>query len=220
MTVGRTADWWHKLQRAPKLVCLARTFPKHAQELGNPVPSEPIFFLKSPSSVIRDGAAIRLPAVSHLVHHEAEVAAVIRSPLQHASSNHVLDALLGFTVLNDVTARDLQRDDNGRFSRAKSFDTFCPMSQELITDVDWQKLSIGCTVNGETRQMGSLTQLVQSPFELIAWLSTQLQLLPGDVVALGTPHGVGPLCSGDQLSTTLYVDGQPRLQINNAVHRP
>ena len=187
---AEASRWWSELRHAPKLVCLARTFPKHAEELGNPIPQEPIFFLKAPSTLIGDGETIVLPAESQLVHHEAEIALIVSRELMQADELDAAAAIQGYTILNDVTARDIQRAEGGRFGRAKSFDTFCPMSDRLVTDVPWQTLSVGCSVNGQQRQFGRLTQMSKTPIQLLAWVSHQMTLHPGDIVSLGTPSGV------------------------------
>ena len=206
-----------QLRESPKLICLARTFPKHAAELGNAVPTDPLFFLKSGSSVVGDGDFIKLPHGVGVVHHEGEIAVVLAGSLSHASKMDVADAITGYTVLNDVTARSVQSTESGRFSRAKSYDTFCPMSDELVTGVSWRRLSVRCLVNGELRQRGSLCDMYMEPFELIAWVSRHLTLNAGDVVSLGTPPGVNCLLAGDELQTMLCVDEQPTICISNRV---
>lgn len=211
------SDWWLQLRQTPKLVCLARTFPKHAQELGNRVPDTPLYFLKSPTSIIGDGEAIRRPVSSDLIHHEAEVAVVLKHALRQGTEDAAMRSIAGYTLLNDVTARDIQRAEDGRFCRAKSFDSFCPMSSEMIEGVDWKQLSVGCQVNGNVRQRGALTDMFMSPCALLSWLSHQLSLSAGDVIALGTPPGVGALENGDLLTTNLYVDGERRLTLKNPV---
>ena len=205
--------WWLELRHTPKLVCLARTFPKHAQELGNRVPTTPLYFLKSPSSIIADGDTIVLPPASSLVHHEAEIAVVIKRALSNGTENDAKESIAGYTLLNDVTARDIQRAEDGRFCRAKSFDSFCPLTSELLASVDWETLSVGCSVNGEVRQLGALTEMFMNPYALLSWLSRQITLSAGDVIALGTPPGVGPLEDGNLLETSLYVNGEPRLAL-------
>ena len=128
-----------------------------------------------------------------------------------------MQSVRGFTLLNDVTARDIQQNEGGRFCRAKSFDSFCPMSLEILERIAWQNLSVSCSVNGQLRQHGKLTEMFMTPFALLSWLSVQLTLNPGDVVALGTPPGVGVIKHGDSLETVLYADSQPRLTLTNPV---
>ena len=205
------------LRESPKLICLARTFPKHAAELGNAIPTDPIFFLKSGSSVIGDGDLIELPRDIGVVHHEGEIAVVLATSLTHATKADAAAAIAGYTVLNDVTARSVQSAEGGRFSRAKSYDTFGPISDELMTEVSWRRLSVRCLVNGELRQCGSLCDMYIEPFELIAWVSHHLTLNTGDVISLGTPPGVNELLDGDLLETMLCVDDQPAICIRNRV---
>ena len=209
--------WWSSLRQAPKLVCLARTFPKHAEELGNAIPQEPIFFLKASSAIIGDGEDIIIPSSARIVHHEAEVAVVLKHSLYRSSSSDAALAIAGYTVLNDITARDIQRMENGRFSRAKSFNTFCPMSTVLLEDLDWRSLSVGCSVNDEVRQYGALTEMSQTPTELLSWVSFQMRLSPGDVVSLGTPDGVAEVTPGDRLLTQLFIDGTSAIRLCNPV---
>ena len=217
MSTGHHGKWWQALRNAPKLVCLARTFPKHAEELGNPEPIEPLYFLKSTSSIIGDGDIIRLPIQSALIHHEGEIAVVIQKRLCSATIEESMRSVRGFTLLNDVTARDVQQTEGGRFCRAKSFDSFCPMSLEVLETVSWQNLSVSCSVNGQRRQHGKLTEMFMTPFALLSWLSGQVTLNAGDVVALGPPPGVGAIRHGDLLETVLYADSKPRLTLTNPV---
>lgn len=195
-----------------KIVCLGRSFRDHAVELGNAVPESPLFFLKAPSAVIGPGEAIRLPRQSALVHHEAEVAVIIATRLSHCTPAEAEAGIGAWTVLNDVTARDLQQADNGRFTRAKGFDTFCPMS-----DVRLPTLPEGCRiqgfVNGQQRQNGALSDLLWTPGQALAAVSRVMSLLPGDVVSLGTPAGVGPLVAGDTVEVRL-VDAEGNLLIS------
>ena len=217
MSASSPSAWWLELRQTPKLVCLARTFPKHAEELGNQVPTTPLYFLKSPSAIIGDGDAVVLPTASRLVHHEAEIAVVMKCDLRHATESEARQSIAGYTLLNDVTARDIQKSEDGRFCRAKSFDSFCPLSSDFLENVNWERLSVGCRVNGVVRQYGGLTEMFMSPYALLSWLSCQLTLSAGDVVALGTPPGVGPLAAGDLLETSLYVKGTPTLTLRNPV---
>lgn len=201
-----------------KIVCLARSFRKHAEELGNAVPSEPLYFLKAPSALIGPGEAIRLPAASREVHHEAEVAVVVGRRLSRASAEEAFAAIAGWTVLNDVTARDLQKADGGRFTRAKGFDTFCPMASERLPALDWRRCRIQCRVDGALRQDGALSDLLWTPGEVLAAISGCMTLVPGDVVSLGTPDGVGPLVAGESVEVRLVgPDGATLLSLWNPV---
>jgi len=180
-----------------KVVCVGRNYPAHARELGQEVPREPLLFLKPSTAVIGPGETIRIPEASKEVHHEAELAAVIGRPLTHAvTAVEARAAIFGWTCLNDVTARDIQRAER-HFTRSKSFDTFCPIGPVVETDLDPAEAVVACRVNGEQRQRGRADQMVVDPYLLVAFASQVMTLLPGDVVSTGTPEGVGPLRRGD-----------------------
>ncbi|MEZ4472296.1 MAG: fumarylacetoacetate hydrolase family protein [bacterium] len=201
-----------------KIVCLGRSFRDHALELGNAVPTAPLFFLKAPTAVIGPGEAIRLPAASAEVHHEAEVAVIIGARLTACTPAEAEAGIGAWTVLNDVTARDLQRADGGRFTRAKGFDTFCPLADVRLPTLPWQACRIQCRVNGVVRQDGALSDLLWTPGEAIAAISAVMTLLPGDVVSLGTPAGVGPIIDGDEVEVRLVgPDGNPLISLSNPV---
>jgi 2-keto-4-pentenoate hydratase/2-oxohepta-3-ene-1,7-dioic acid hydratase in catechol pathway len=180
-----------------KIVCVGRNYREHAAELGNPMPSEPLLFLKAPSSLVGHGAAIELPAVSQRVEHEGELAAVIgRTCSRVSDAENPLDYVLGYTCLNDVTARDLQKRDV-QFTRAKSFDTFCPVGPFVETELDPLDVRVETRVNGEVRQRGRTSVMAFPVPYLIRYVSHVMTLLPGDVISTGTPAGVGPLAVGD-----------------------
>jgi 2-keto-4-pentenoate hydratase/2-oxohepta-3-ene-1,7-dioic acid hydratase in catechol pathway len=179
-----------------KIVCVGRNYRAHAKELGNEVPAEPLLFLKPPSSVVGPQGAIRCPEQSREVHHEAELGVVMARPLARASATEARVAVFGYTCLNDVTARDIQRAEK-QFTRAKGFDTFCPIGPVVETGVDPLDLSVVCRVNGEERQRGTTRDMVFDPFALLAFISSVMTLLPGDVIATGTPEGVGAIRRGD-----------------------
>lgn len=180
-----------------KIVCVGRNYAEHASELGNAVPTEPMLFLKAPSALLGSGEAIRLPAISEQVEHEAELAVVIgRECSNLGGEDDPLEFVAGFTCLNDVTARDLQRKD-GQFTRAKSFDTFCPVGPRTVKDVDVSDLTVLCRVNGEVRQEGRTSQMVFPVPYLIRYISRMMTLMPGDLIATGTPSGVSRLHPGD-----------------------
>lgn len=180
-----------------KIVCVGRNYADHAAELGNQVPKEPLLFLKAPSAIIADGESIRLPSQSNQVEHEGELAVVIgRTCHQISEDDDPLTYVKGFTCLNDVTARDLQKKDV-QFTRAKSFDTFCPIGPFIETEVDMQNARLITRVNGEERQSARLSQMVFPVDYLIRYISNAMTLLPGDVIATGTPSGVGKLQPGD-----------------------
>jgi 2-keto-4-pentenoate hydratase/2-oxohepta-3-ene-1,7-dioic acid hydratase in catechol pathway len=186
------------VRRPGKIVCVGRNYAEHAADLGNKVPERPLLFLKPPSAVIGDGDAIVLPELSHRVEHEGEIGVVLGSLLRHADEPAALAAIAGITCVNDVTARDLQKAD-GQWTRAKGFDTFCPMGPRLVTldALDLSALEVVCRVNGAERQRGRATDMVFAIPALLAYISHIMTLEPGDLVATGTPAGVGPLVAGD-----------------------
>jgi 2-keto-4-pentenoate hydratase/2-oxohepta-3-ene-1,7-dioic acid hydratase in catechol pathway len=180
-----------------KIVCVGRNYPEHAAELGNPIPQEPLIFLKPPSSVIGPEDAIRLPQISERVDYEGELAAVIGSAcFQLNSRQDARNFVAGYTCLNDVTARDLQKKDV-QFTRAKSFDTFCPIGPVIETEFNFASAWLETRVNGERRQHGRPAEMLFSVDVILRWITQVMTLFPGDVVALGTPPGVGPLRAGD-----------------------
>jgi 2-keto-4-pentenoate hydratase/2-oxohepta-3-ene-1,7-dioic acid hydratase in catechol pathway len=180
-----------------KIVCVGRNYREHAAELGNPMPSEPLLFLKAPSTIVGDGEAIELPELSQRVEHEGELAVVIgRRCRRLAPDEDPLSYVLGYTCLNDVTARDLQRKDV-QFTRGKSFDTFCPVGPHIETDLDPLDAQVTTRVNGHVRQQGRTSAMAFPVPYLIRYISHVMTLVPGDLIATGTPAGVGPLADGD-----------------------
>jgi 2-keto-4-pentenoate hydratase/2-oxohepta-3-ene-1,7-dioic acid hydratase in catechol pathway len=186
------------LPRPSKIVCVGRNYLEHARELGNDVPQEPLIFFKPPSSLVADGEAIVLPKASTRVEHEGEIAVVIGRRARGVRAADALRYVAGYAALNDVTARDLQRSDS-QWTRAKGFDTFCPLGR--ITPAgevgDPGALEVVCRVNGEVRQRGRAADMAFSVPVLIEYISAIMTLEPGDVIATGTPAGVGPLRAGD-----------------------
>jgi 2-keto-4-pentenoate hydratase/2-oxohepta-3-ene-1,7-dioic acid hydratase in catechol pathway len=174
----------------------------HAAEMGGEVPAEPVIFIKPNTTVIGDGDGIVLPQQSQNVHHEAELAVVISHLCRNVDVERAGEVILGYTCANDVTARDLQERD-GQWTRAKSFDTFCPIGPWIETELDTSNLAISCEVNDEVRQDGNTKDLVRSVHEMVAWISTVMTLLPGDVILTGTPAGVSPIVAGDEVSVTI-----------------
>lgn len=185
-----------------KIICIGRNYIAHAQEHDAEVPEVPLLFLKPPSSLIGPGDAIILPPQSHQVEHEAELVAVIGIRGRWISPENALNHVLGYTIGNDITARDLQRRD-GQWTRGKGFDTFCPIGPWIETDFDPADSLITCYVNGEMRQMASTRDMVFSVDQLIAFASSVMTLEPGDVLFTGTPAGVGPLSVGDNVEVTI-----------------
>jgi 2-keto-4-pentenoate hydratase/2-oxohepta-3-ene-1,7-dioic acid hydratase in catechol pathway len=184
--------------RPGKIVCVGRNYREHARELGNEVPAEPLLFLKPPSSVVGDGEAIVLPRASTQVEHEAEIGVVVGARLRRATEAEARDAVRAIVAVNDVTARDLQRRD-GQWTRAKGFDSFCPVGSPGDGVPSLDDITIVARVNGEERQRGSSADMVFPIPALLAYISQIMTLEPGDLVATGTPAGVGPLHEGDRV---------------------
>lgn len=179
-----------------KVVCVGLNYRAHAQEMGYALPEEPVIFLKPPTSVIGHGAEIRIPQGLDVVDYEAELAVVLGRRTRNVSVNEAAEHVLGFTCANDVTSRVLQQRD-GQWTRAKGFDTFCPLGPWVETDVDGGDLAIESYVNGELRQSSRTSDMVFSPYELVSFVSRVMTLLPGDVILTGTPSGIGPMSPGD-----------------------
>jgi 2-keto-4-pentenoate hydratase/2-oxohepta-3-ene-1,7-dioic acid hydratase in catechol pathway len=181
--------------RPTKIVCIGRNYAAHARELGNAVPERPLVFLKPPSALIGDGDTILLPGESQRVEHEAEIGIVIGRTARHVAGAEAEAFIAGYLPLNDVTARDLQKLDV-QFARSKGFDTFCPVGK-AVAHADWRKLEVIGRVNGAVRQHGSAADMIFGVPDLIAYVSRIMTLVPGDIIATGTPEGVGPLVDGD-----------------------
>jgi 2-keto-4-pentenoate hydratase/2-oxohepta-3-ene-1,7-dioic acid hydratase in catechol pathway len=187
------------VNRPGKIVCVGRNYAAHARELGNTVPERPLIFLKPPSSVIGDGDTIVLPPESQQVEHEAEIGVVIGRTLRRGDEAAARAAIAGITCVNDVTARDLQKADV-QFTRAKGFDTFCPVGPRILpvgADFDYAALEVWCRVNGAVRQHGRARDMAFNIPMLVAYISQVMTLEPGDLLATGTPEGVGALRAGD-----------------------
>ena len=181
-----------------KIVCVGRNYIEHAKELGNEVPKVPLIFLKPPSSIISDGDTIILPPQSTQVEHEGELVVVMGKRGRNITPENAKKHILGYTVGNDVTARDLQRSDN-QWTRGKGFDTFCPFGPWIDTEFDPADAILTCRVNGQMRQMASTRDMIFSIPTLIAYVSSVMTLEPGDLIFTGTPSGVGELKSGDEV---------------------
>jgi len=189
--------------RPGKIVCVGRNYAAHARELGNTVPERPLLFLKPPSAVIHNGEAIVLPPDSSRVEHEAEIGVVIGEQARNIAEEDADGVIAGILPLNDVTARDLQKLDV-QFTRAKGFDTFCPIGTPVSSKgVDWRELEVICRVNGEERQHGYARDMAFGIPFLVAYFSRIMTLLPGDIIATGTPEGVGPLVHGDTVEVQI-----------------
>jgi 2-keto-4-pentenoate hydratase/2-oxohepta-3-ene-1,7-dioic acid hydratase in catechol pathway len=189
--------------RPSKIVCVGRNYAGHARELGNPLPERPLLFLKPPSAIIYNGESIVLPLDSQQVEHEAEIGVVVGQRARHVAEAEAMNVVSGFLPLNDVTARDLQKIDT-QFTRAKSFDTFCPLGEEVPKfKSEWQDLEIICRVNGIERQHGKATDMVFGIPALIAFITKVMTLEAGDIIATGTPEGVAQLYPGDLVEVEL-----------------
>jgi 2-keto-4-pentenoate hydratase/2-oxohepta-3-ene-1,7-dioic acid hydratase in catechol pathway len=185
-----------------KIICVGRNYVEHAKEQGVEIPEIPLLFLKPPSAVIGHGQKIVLPPQSQQVEHEAELAVVISRTGRWISSDSALDYVLGYTIGNDVTARDLQRRD-GQWTRGKGFDTFCPLGPWLETEFDPSDALITCHVNREMRQMASTRDMIFTVRQLIAFVSSVMTLQPGDVLMTGTPAGVSQLLPDDTVEISI-----------------
>jgi len=185
-----------------KLVCVGRNYVEHAKELGNEVPKVPLIFMKPPSSIIGPTGMIILPPQSSQVEHEGELVIVIGKRGRHITAENARKHILGYTVGNDVTARDLQKTDT-QWTRAKGFDTFCPFGPWIDTEFDPADAVLTCRVNGQMRQMASTRDMVFNVGVLVAYISSVMTLEPGDLIFTGTPSGVGELKDGDEVSVEI-----------------
>lgn len=187
-----------------KIACVGRNYRAHAAELGNEIPQEPLIFLKPPSSLIASGENIRRPRISQRTDYEGELALVIGKKCHKLSKDE--DAkpyILGYTVLNDFTARDLQKQDS-QWTRGKGFDTFCPVGPLVTDEVDpWTGVTVETRVNGEIRQNGNTRDFIFPVDVVLRYISDFMTLLPGDIVSTGTPEGVGPVVAGDVIEVTV-----------------
>ena len=197
-----------------KIVCVGRNYAEHAKELGNEVPPEPLIFLKPPSSLIASGDAIVYPKISQRVDFEGELGVVIGKRARRVAAADARDYILGYTIVNDVTARDLQRKDV-QFTRGKSFDSFCPVGPCIVPkeQADFSSFHIRTLVNGDLKQNGSVTDMLFSVDSIIAYVTTFMTLEAGDLIATGTPPGVGPIAPGSKV--TIEITGIGALE--NAV---
>lgn len=196
-----------------KIVCVGRNYREHAAELGNKMPDEPLLFLKAPSAVIASGDAIELPKASQQVEHEGELGVVIgRRARNVAPHEDPLSYVFGYTCVNDVTARDLQRKDV-QFTRGKSFDTFCPVGPWIETDLDPSNVAVETRLNGEVKQKGNTADMAFPVSFLISYISEIMTLYPGDLVATGTPAGVSRMKHGDTVEVEVAGIGVLRNQV-------
>lgn len=179
-----------------KIVAVGLNYRDHAEEMKLPIPQEPIIFIKPPTAVIAHDEEIIYPPMSKRVDYEAELGVVIKKKAKNVTEKEARDYILGFTCFNDVTARDLQKRD-GQYTRSKGFDTFAPLGPCIETNLDPAQIAIELYVNGERKQFSNTKEMVFSVFHLISFISHVMTLLPGDVIATGTPAGIGPLNIGD-----------------------
>lgn len=201
-----------------KIVCVGRNYAEHAKELGNVVPEHPLLFLKPPSAVIASGDPIVLPSQSQRVEHEGEIGVVVGRRLRRVGTDTVLSGVRGLVCLNDVTARDLQRSD-AQWTRAKGFDTFCPVGPRVVALQalpPLPELEVVCRVNGTVRQQGRARDMVFTIPYLLSYISHVMTLEPGDLVATGSPAGVGPLEPGDVVEVEIPGIGVLRNPVERA----
>jgi len=198
--------------RPRTVLCVGRNYRSHAEEFGNPVPEEPLLFLKPPAAVVGPGADVVYPAFSQRVDPEAELVLVIGRTARNVAAADAWDVIGGYTCGNDVTARDLQRSDP-QWTRAKGFDSFCPLGPWIVTDLDVRDLEVRCEVGRdpeamELRQLGRTKDMIFDVPTLVSYVSHVMTLLPGDVILTGTPAGVGPLESGETVSVSIQGIGE------------
>lgn len=194
-----------------KIVCVGLNYKDHAAELKMPLPAEPVLFLKPPSALIFSGEAVVYPPQTRELHYEAELAIVIRDRCKNVSVEEAANHILGFTCGNDITARDLQRQD-GQWTRAKSFDTFCALGPRIVKEVDPDNLRIKLLLNGRVKQDSSTANMIFSVDQLVSFVSQVMTLEPEDVILTGTPPGVGPMERGDTVA--VEIAGIGRLENN------
>jgi 2-keto-4-pentenoate hydratase/2-oxohepta-3-ene-1,7-dioic acid hydratase in catechol pathway len=187
---------------ASKVICIGKNYAAHAAEMGGEAPADPVIFMKPSTSIVGPGAPIMLPRASQEVHYEGELAVVIGRPCKDVPAAQARSVILGYTVANDVTARDLQRHD-GQWTRAKSFDTFCPLGPWIETQLDPSDVRITTERDGVTVQDSRTSLLLHDIPKIVEWVSGVMTLLPGDVILTGTPEGVGPIADGETVSVTV-----------------
>ena len=190
---------------ASKVVCMGKNYLEHIREMGEatgPASDDPVIFLKPNTAIIGPGVPIQLPANASPVHHEGELAVVIGRPCRDVPAGRAADVIFGYTIANDVSARDQQKAD-GQWTRAKGHDTFCPVGPWIVTGLDPSDLQIRTEVNGQVRQRSRTSLMIHDIGAIIEWVSSVMTLLPGDLILTGTPEGVGPLEDGDTVSITI-----------------
>jgi len=198
-----------------KIICVGTNYRDHAKELDMEIPEEPLIFLKPPSSLIYDSQEIIYPQGVERLDYEAELAVVIKEAAREIGEKDVSRYILGYTCLNDVTARDLQKKD-GQWTRSKSFDTFCPIGPAIETDVDPADVKVESYLNGELKQSSSTRNLIFSAARLVSFISGIMTLSPGDIISTGTPHGVGPMQPGDIIEIRIEKIGSLKNKVAKA----
>jgi 2-keto-4-pentenoate hydratase/2-oxohepta-3-ene-1,7-dioic acid hydratase in catechol pathway len=187
---------------ASKVVCIGKNYAAHVAEMGGEAPPDPVIFLKPNTAIVGPNVPIQLPPASSSVHYEGELAAVIGRPCKDVPAARAAENILGYTIGNDVTARDLQKKD-GQWTRAKGFDTFCPVGPWIVTDIDPSDLEIRTEVNGEVRQHSRTSMMIHDVGAIVEFISAVMTLLPGDLILTGTPEGVGPIERGETVSVSV-----------------
>lgn len=187
---------------ASKVVCIGKNYAAHAAEMGGEAPADPVIFLKPNTAIVGPNVPIQLPANASPVHHEGELAVVIGRPCKDVPAARAAENILGYTIGNDVSARDQQKAD-GQWTRAKGHDTFCPVGPWIVTDIDPSDLELRTEVNGELRQLSRTSMMIHDVGAIVEWISAVMTLLPGDLILTGTPEGVGPIDDGDTVSVTI-----------------
>lgn len=198
-----------------KIICVGLNYRKHAQEMHKALPTEPLLFMKPPSALLAHQGTILRPPESQEVHYEAELAVVIAQTAKHIVVEDAASVIAGYTLLNDVTARDLQRKDV-QYIRAKGFDTFAPVGPTIVTDLEPEACHIRLRVNGEERQSSPVSDMVFSVEEIVAYVSRMMTLEPGDIIATGTPSGVGELRAGDVVEVEIEEIGVLKNDVRDA----
>lgn len=187
---------------ASKVICIGKNYAAHAAEMGSEAPENPVIFIKPNTSIIGPQASIRRPKSSDRVDYEGELAVVIGRPCRDVKASAAKDVILGYTVGNDVTARDQQKAD-GQWTRGKGHDSFCPLGPWIETELDPSDLEIRTELDGEVKQRSRTSLLLHDVGEIVEWISAVMTLLPGDVILTGTPEGIGPMTAGQEVSVTI-----------------
>jgi 2-keto-4-pentenoate hydratase/2-oxohepta-3-ene-1,7-dioic acid hydratase in catechol pathway len=199
-SVASSGVEWLSPAEPTKIICVGLNYKDHAAEMGHGLPEEPVLFMKPSTALLDPGKSIRLPRSSQRVDYEAELAFVIGKKVGPGIDDE--DAIFGYTCANDITARDLQKKD-GQWTRAKGFDTFCPLGPSLWRGLDVSDLAISCAVNGQARQGSRTSQMIFGPHQILNFVAEIMTLNPGDVILTGTPSGIGPLVAGDEVEVKI-----------------